>query len=140
MATGNFYESGNHGLNVVTTETEFDLTDTIDNIVGDLEDKGYSVQDIRMDSTPRSFDTGMAYTVFNKNNKVVAVLEVCAGYYSDANINVYTDVEAEIEYDRDEITHNKRDINRVVKIVKLYTTQYAVTARFSNGETMYAKV
>lgn len=140
MATGNFYNSGNHGLNVIVTEDdEFAVTDTIDNIVGDLEDKGYSVSDIRM-NTPRSFDSGMAYAVFNKDNKVVAVLEVCAGYYSDANINVYTDIEAEIEYDRDEITHNKRDINRVVKIVKLYTTQYAVTARFSNGETMYAKV
>lgn len=138
MATSNFYESGNHGLNVVMTETEFDLTDTIDNIVGDLEDKGYSVSDIRMD-TPRSFDTGMAYTVF-KGHKVVAVLQVCAGYYEHANINVYTDVEAEIEYDRDEITHNKRDINRVVKVVKLYTTQYAKAYQFSNGETGYVQV
>lgn len=139
MATGNFYESGNHGLNIVFTPDEFSMDDTINDIVAELEDKGCSVSDIRM-NTPHSFDTGMAYAVFNKNNKVVAVLEVCAGYYSDANINIYTDVEAEIEYDRDEITHNKRDIARVVKVVKFHTTQYAVTARFSNGETMYAKV
>lgn len=137
MATANFYESGNHGLNVIAMDYEEEAVDTLDNIESEL--KGYSFRDIRMDSTPRSFDTGVVYSVF-KGHKVVAILELCSGYYEGANINIYTDEHLLDEYDRDEVTYNKRDIAKVVKAVKLYTTQYGKAYQFSNGETGYVQV
>ena len=143
MATGNFYISGNHGLNVVLTENEFDLEDTISNIVCELSSKGYSVDAVRnWVDTPRSFDTGLRYAIFNnKTGKNVALLEVCAGYYDHANINIYTGKELEdiVDYGYN-VTKDKRDIDRVVKCVELYTDKYLRTAIFSNGETIYEKV
>ena len=137
MATANFYESGNHGLNVIAMEYEEEAVDTLDSIESEL--KGYSFRDIRMNSAPRSFDTGVVYSVF-KGHKVVAILELCSGYYEGANINIYTDEDLLDEYDRDEVTYNKRDIAKVARAVKLYTTQYGEAYQFSNGETGYVQV
>lgn len=143
MATGNFYQSGNHGLNVIDTrDDEFALEDTISNIVCELSSKGYSVDSANhLIDTPRSFDTGLGYLVVTPKGKYVAFLEVCAGYYEGANINIYTGQELEdiVDYGYN-VSKNKKDIDRVVKCVKLYTEEYVTTARFSNGETFYEKV
>lgn len=139
MATSNFYQSGNHGLNVIDdTEDEFIVEDTLANIVADLSSKGYSTDSIRID-TPRSFDTGKVFAIFNNKSKVVAILELCAGYYSGANINIYTEEHLDDEYDREDRTHNKRDVKRVVDVVKSYTVGYNRVATFSNGETIYER-
>lgn len=147
MATGNFYTGGNHGLNVIVIPDEDEdstiVEDTLVNIVDELSSKGYSVDDAsHLTQAPRSFETGQGFLVYNKNGKIVAFYELCAGYYSDANINIYTGDElidiSDDGYDyNNEVTKNKRDIDRVVKCVEMYTSGYKKVAQFSNGETIY---
>lgn len=143
MATSNFYQDGNHGLNVIIIEDEDDtaVEDTLSNIVDELGEIGYSVDNVKnWVSTPRSFDTGQQFAVYNKKGKNVALLELCAGYYSGANINIYTGklLKDVLEYE-DEVTVNKRDIERVVGVVKQFTTSFRRTATFSSGETIYER-
>lgn len=149
MATSNFYQDGNHGLNVIVIpeddEAYTTVEDTLANIVAELSSRGYSVDDAKhLAQAPRSFETGQAFLVYNKNAKIVAFLELCAGYYSGANINVYTGTElidiSDDGYDYDsEVTKNKRDIARVVKVVKDNTESFTRVATFSNGETIYER-
>ena len=147
MATGNFYTGGNHGLNVILSEdeteglTQWDLGITIENIVSELSSKGYSVDSAKyLTQAPRSFETGQGFLVYNKNAKIVAFLEVCAGYYEHANVDVYTGDELIDINDYDnEVTKNKRDIDRVVKCVEMYTDGYKRVATFSNGEAIYER-
>lgn len=145
MATSNFYQDGNHGLNVIIidNEDEDDTTveDTLVNIVEELASAGYSVDNVKnWVDTPRSFDTGQQFAVYTKAGKNVALLELCAGYYSGANINIYTGqlLKDVLEYDT-EVTVNKRDITRVVTIVKQNTEGFKKTATFSNGESIYER-
>lgn len=145
MATSIFYESGQHGLNVIHDEDEvgdFQVYDVIENIVSELSSKGYSVDSVKnWVDTPRSFDTGLQYAVYNKNGKNVALLEVCSGYYSGANVNIYTGQDLKtLHYEESDVTANKRDIDRVVKCVKMYTDEYLRMATFSNGEAVYETV
>lgn len=146
MATSNFYQDGNHGLNVIITsdddEMDTSVEDTLVNIVDELASKGYSVDDARyLSQAPRSFETGQAFTVYNKGGKMVAMYELCAGYYSGANINIYTGqlLKDVLEYEN-EVTKNKRDIARVVNVIQENTTGYKRTATFSNGESIYERV
>lgn len=144
MATSNFYQDGNQGLNVIVTGDDEDDTtveDTLVNIVDELASAGYSVDNVKnWVDTPRSFDTGQQFAVYNKQGKNVALLELCAGYYSGANINIYTGqlLKDVLEYDN-EVTINKRDITRVVTIVKNNTESFNKVATFSNGETIYER-
>lgn len=145
MATSNFYQDGNHGLNVIIidNEDEDDTTveDTLVNIVAELSSAGYSVDNVKnWTNTPRSFDTGQQFAVYSKKAKVVALLELCAGYYSGANINIYTGAMLkDIVDDEDEVTVNNRDIKRVVTIVKQHTEAFRRTATFSSGESIYER-
>lgn len=145
MATGNFYTGGNHGLNVIQVDYDEAVGDTLANIVADLEAKGYSVDSANhLTQAPRSFETGLGYLVVNSKGKYVAFMEVCAGYYEHANIDVYTGDElidiSDDGYDYDnEVTKNKRDIAKVMKCIEMYTDGYKKVAQFSNGETIYEK-
>lgn len=152
MATGNFTQGGNGGINVIELENEFDYKDTIDNIEYELEAKGFTL------SESRELD-GDCTEVY-KDNKLVAVLNVTPGYYEHANVEVYlvarmSDDELQDDFedltfdynsndgwvlDRSKFTRNKREADKVLKAVEMFTTKIVVTARFSNGETMYAKV
>lgn len=144
MSASNFYEDGNHGLNVIVVPDEEDSTvveDTIQNICDELNEIGYSIDHLSLvDKTPRSYETGQNFAVFSKKNKVVAIFTLCAGYYSGANINIYTGYDhLTDEYERDEITVNKRDIERVVRVIKNYTESFNRVATFSNGESIYER-
>lgn len=145
MATSNFYQDGNHGLNVIITsdddEMDTSVEDTLQNIVDELNNIGYSVDNVKnWVSTPRSFDTGQQFAVYNKNGKNVALLELCAGYYSGANINIYTGqlLKDVLEYEN-EVTKNKRDIARVVNVIQDNTEGFRRVATFSNGESIYER-
>ena len=149
MATSNFYEDGNNGLNVIIIPDDEENTvveDTLANIVAELSTRGYSVDDAsHMSQAPRSFETGQAFLVYNKNGKIVAFLELCAGYYSGANVNIYTGQDlidiSDDGYDYDkEVTKNKRDIARVVRVVKEFTEGFNRVATFSNGESIYERL
>ncbi len=149
MATSNFYQDGNHGLNVIVIPDEDDdgitVEDTLVNIVEELSNRGYSVDDAKhLTQAPRSFETGQAFLVYNKNGKIVAFYELCAGYYSGANVNIYTGDElidiSDDGYDYDkEVTKNKRDIARVVKAIQDNTESFRRVATFSNGESIYER-
>ena len=144
MATSNFYQDGNHGLNVIITsdddEMDTSVEDTLINIVEELSSKGYSVGDARyLSQAPRSFETGQAFTVYNKGGKMVAMYELCAGYYSNANINVYTGDYLTDIIDDEDITKNKRDIARVVNVIQDNTEGFRRVATFSNGESIYER-
>ena len=146
MATSNFYEDGNNGLNVIIIDEEDNgdmvVGDTLANIVAELDKMGYSVDNVRnWVDTPRSFDTGQQFAVYNKSgNRVIALLELCAGYYSGANINVYTgQYLKDVLDDESDVSMNKRDARRVVQAVQEYTTGYRRTATFSNGESIYER-
>lgn len=143
MATGNFYTGGNNGLNVIISDYDEAVEYTLVNIVDELSSKGYSVDDAKhLTQAPRSFETGQGFLVYNKNGKIVAFYELCAGYYSGANINIYTGDElidiSDDGYDN-EVTKNKRDIKRVVKAIQDYTEGFKRVATFSNGETIYER-
>lgn len=149
MATSNFYQDGNHGLNVIIIPDDEDnvvVEDTLSNIVDELSNRGYSVDGAsHLTQAPRSFDTGQGFLVYNKHGKIVAFYELCAGYYSGANVNIYTGQDlidiSDDGYDYEkEITKNKRDIERVVKAIKEYTEGFTRTATFSNGESIYERV
>lgn len=142
MATGNFYTGGNHGLNVIIADYDEAVGDTLENIIAELSSKGYSVDSAdHLTQAPRSFETGTGYLVYNKNAKTVAFIEVCAGYYEHANIDIYTGDELiDISDDSYEVTKNKRDIDRVVKCVEMYTDGYKRVATFNNGETIYERI
>ena len=143
MATSNFYTGGNHGLNVIISDYDEAVEYTLENIMAELSSKGYSVDSANhLTQAPRSFETGQGYRVYNKNAKIVAFIEVCAGYYEHANVDIYTGDELidiiDDGYDYgNEVTKNKRDIDRVVKCVEAYTDGYGRVATFSNGETIY---
>lgn len=146
MATSNFYEDGNNGLNVIIIDEDDNgdmiVGDTLANIVAELSKMGYSVDNVKnWVDTPRSFDTGQQFAVYNKaGTKVIALLELCAGYYSGANINVYTGQYLKDVLDDDsDVSMNKRDARRVVQAVQEYTTGYRRTATFSNGESIYER-
>lgn len=146
MATSNFYEDGNNGLNVIQYENEDDaemlVGDTLANIVAEINNMGYSVDNVRnWVDTPRSFDTGQQFAVYNKSARVVALLELCAGYYSGANINIYTGQYLKDVLDDDsDVSINKRDARRIVQAVQEFTTTFKRTATFSNGESIYERV
>ena len=145
MATSNFYEDGNNGLNVILIEDEDNadivVGDTLQNIVDTINSMGYSVDNVKnWVDTPRSFDTGQQFAVYNKSGRVIALLELCAGYYSGANINVYTGQYLKDVLEDEDVSINKRDARRVVQAVQEYTTGYKRTATFSNGEAVYETV
>lgn len=149
MATSNFYTGGNNGLNVILCDYEQAVDDTMNNIITELKAKKYSIDRANpLAQAPRSFNTGQGFLVYKTTKarfvKYVAFLEVCAGYYGHANIDIYTSDELVglgfDAYDGDEqVTRNKRDIDRVVKTVKAFTNGYKQVAQFSNGETIYEK-
>ncbi len=145
MSASNFYQDGNHGLNVILIDDENEddtaVEDTLINIVEELSSAGYSVDNVRnWVDTPQSYDTGQQFAVYNKDGKNVALLELCAGYYSGANINIYTgSMLKDIVDDEDEVTVNNRDIKRVVTIVKQHTEAFRRTATFSSGESIYER-
>ena len=146
MATANFYENGGHGLNVIHDEDElgdFQVYDVIALMVDELEGIGYTVDDVKnWVDTPRSFDTGTQYAVYNPDGKLTALLELCTGYYSGANVNIYTDSDlVDIMGDKEyyNITENKKFVKKVVDVVKRHTIGYNKVAQFSNGETIYER-
>ena len=144
MATSNFYQDGNHGLNVIIIPDDEDNTvveDTLQNIVDHLNEIGYSVDDARyLSQAPRSFETGQAFTVHRKDGRMVAMYELCAGYYSGTNVNIYTGNDlTELLDDDTEVTKNKRDVTRVVNAIKQYTEGFRKVATFSNGESIYER-
>jgi len=147
MSASNFYQDGNHGLNVIVPDTDDELDtsveDTLINIVEELSTAGYSVDNVKnWVNTPRSYDTGIQYAIHAPNNRLVALLEVCTGYYSGANVNIYTglDLIDLLDVEDEPVTVNKRYIEGVVKAVKRNTAQYIRTATFSNGESVYESV
>lgn len=125
---------------IIVDDDDMEVDDTLSNIEYELSGMGYAIDETsHMAQAPRGYETGQTFLVYNKNNKVVALYELCSGYYEHANINIYTGDEiGEIVYD--DVTKNKRDIERVVRAIKLYTTQYHTVKRFSNGETFYEEV
>lgn len=143
MATSNFYEDGNNGLNVIIINDEDDtaVEDTLQNICDEINNMGYSIDNVsNWVDTPRSFDTGQQFAVYNKSGRVLALLELCAGYYSGANINVYTgQYLKDVLDDGIDVSINNRDANRVVGAVREYTTGFKRTATFSNGESIYER-
>lgn len=82
-------------------------------------------------------------SAYNKGGKLIAKLELVSGYYDGVQVIVETDPEelfsgeyfdtkAELY---EEYTPNNK---RLLKLVKDNTQQIEVSARFSNGETMYS--
>ena len=82
-------------------------------------------------------------SAYNKGGKLIAKLELVSGYYDGVQVIVETDPEelfsgeyfdtkAELY---EEYTPNNK---RLLKLVKDNTQHMEVSARFSNGETMYS--
>ena len=154
MATANFTHGGNGGINVIETDELTDTNDTLENINYELESKGYTLND------SKAFSNTLDCTEVYHKGKLVAVLNVTAGYYEHANLEAYmvagmTDEEMVdefedlvSEYDADRgwyversmFTRDKRHAKRVQSTIDRHTTKVVQTARFSNGETWYAKV
>ena len=131
MSTSNFYDNGN-GIYSFSDET--DATYLMDNIVEDLESKGYEVTMKRDD-----------YVVTNSKNMIAAVLTVEGGYYEGGQILVTTDKDDLEEYNGWNGYYDSGDYvpcftkyhKRILKVVSDYTEKLSVAARFDNGETIY---
>lgn len=71
-------------------------------------------------------------------------IERVEGYYSGANVNIYTgddliDIGDDGYDNENEVTKDKIDIARVVQVVKENTQGFRRTATFSNGESIYER-
>lgn len=148
MATGNFYEAGNHGLHIIGCDSDgegFEVEDTIANITCELEAKGWSFDELSRAeiSVPRSFETGREWEVNDKAGKLVARISLAAGYYEHANLNIFTGDALLDELGEDKqywnMTTNKRSIKTLLDVIAMYTTAIKRVATFSNGETIYEK-
>lgn len=130
MSTGNFFDNGN-GIYSFSDET--DTEELTENIIAQLEAKGYEVT-IKHDDY-----------VVTKNDMVAAVLTLEPGYYEGGQVLVTTD-EGDLEkysgwngyYSNLEprpwfTKYHKRILN----IIESFTKKLTVFARFDNGETIY---
>ena len=131
MSTSNFFDNGN-GIYSFSDET--DAMDLMDNIVEDLEAKGYKVTMKRDD-----------YVVTNSKNMIAAVLTLRGGYYEGGQILVTTDKDDLDKYNGWNGYYSNGDYvpcftkyhKRILKVVSDYTVKLSVLARFDNGETIY---
>jgi len=93
-----------------------------------------------------NFGGKLIYTLKKETRDYIMYIEVIvySGYYSSANVDyniIYegldiTDEDAEIKADN---KINDKLIDKVINIINKYTESYKVTAKFSNGETIYNK-
>ena len=129
------------------------VNDTISNIQHDLNKInirnvcGYEEDDF-INNFPISNNYGgkLIYTIKKETEDYIMYIQVIlySGYYSSANVDyniIYegldiTDEDAEIKADN---KTNDKLIDKVINIIKEYTENYKVTAKFSNGETIYNK-
>lgn len=130
MSTGNFFDNEN-GIYSFSDET--DMTDLMDNIIEDLEAKGYEVTTKRDDY------------VVTKKNMIAAVLTIKSGYYEGGQVLVTTDKDDLEEYNGwngyysngEPVPCFTKYHKRILKVVESYTKKLSVLARFDNGETIY---
>lgn len=178
MATGNFYPHEN-GIFVLPMadfeETKKWLEESGDWELEDLTDEFiYKQMNFDDEITAENFYESLAYDLKEKgidldfdeweakayrNGRLIAELELKAGYYDGCQVIVETD-----PYEMQETSNNydlfynsntedyqdefvKSQLNEVYtehnktffKVLEQNTTRYEIYARFSNGETMYTK-
>ena len=146
MATANFYNNGNGGINAILDGDE--ASEIYDMIKDELSYNGFTLDDYQNDSTS-----------IHKDGKLVAVMSLEYGYYQGANVSLWlvadmTEEEMVYEFEdlvsdysdedgwymvRKNFTRNQKEKNKVLKTVERYTEKLNVVASFSNGEVLYER-
>lgn len=146
MATANFYNSGNGGINAIMDSDS--VTEIYNLIEDELLFKGFVLHKYHNDSV-----------AIEKDNKLVAVMSLEYGHYEGANvslwlvadmtveemINEFEDLVCDYSHEdgwyiaRKNFTRNQKEKNKVLEAVELYTEKLSVVASFDNGEVIYGK-
>lgn len=146
MATANFYNNGNGGINAI-----MDGDEVVENYIlikDELYSKGFMLHNYQDDSIS-----------IHKDDKLVAVMSLEYGYYEGANVSLWlvadmTEEEMVDEFEdlvcdyshedgwymaRKNFTRNQKEKNKVLKTVERYTEKLNVVASFHNGEVIYER-
>ena len=146
MATANFYNNGNGGINAIMDG--YEASEIYDMIEDELLYNGFTLCNYKNDSTS-----------IHKDGKLVAVMSLEYGNYEGANVSLWlvadmTEEEMVYEFEdlvcdyshedgwyiaRKNFTRNQKEKNKVLKAVELYTEKLNVVASFSNGEVLYER-
>lgn len=106
----------------------------LDNFAYELEEKGYGYKMINP----------YMCKVYNKQDKLLAELEVHGGYYSGAQVIVETDpvnlLDGYYSTQSELLEQYTPNHKRLLKLVSQYTTPLVKVGQFSNGEAVYEKV
>ena len=147
MATANFYNNGNGGINAI-----MDGDEVVENYIlikDELYSKGFMLYNYQDDSIS-----------IHKDDKLVAVMSLEYGYYEGANVSLwlvadmteeemvyeFEDLVCNYSYDEDgwymarkKFTRNQKEKNKVLKTVERYTEKLNAVASLSNGEAIYER-
>lgn len=161
MATGNFYYK--NGLYVIGTPEDIEdydllVDDVIGNIQSDLNknigygliktDYGSSLEYMHEGVISNNFGGAILYKIIKETKNYTYKIEVVIynGYYSHNNIDYIITYSNDDCDDEDIIMQkyhnktNKKLLDKIINVIKTYTNEYKIGARFSNGETIYNKV
>ena len=146
MATANFYNNGNGGINAIMDG--YEASEIYDLIEDELSYNGFTLENYQNDSTS-----------IHKDGKLVAVMSLEYGHYQGANVSLwlvadmteeemideFEDLVCDYSYEdgwymaRKNFTRNQKEKNKVLKAVELYTEKLNVVASFNNGEVLYER-
>lgn len=114
----------------IEEQFDFDCRDFLNNLGYYLAEKGYDL-DLKSDYVG---------VVYNKQENLVAELEVRSGYYDGAQVIVETEPDLLEQYlylDEPLYTQYTPNHKRLIKYVKEWTTPIEKVCQFSNGEAFY---
>jgi len=167
MGTSNFHKMNASSYFVMECAEDFEYEDHIDNVydrMGELaKEKGYSISEGgSVSGKLRSFPSNPICTLkvekrFGDMYAYVTLVVIArSGYYEHMNIDhevegetddfYYSDMNAGLAHIQERNANRyievqgQRMVQEVEEVLKRITTPYGVTARFSNGETIYHEV
>ena len=151
MATSNFHNENASHIFAVELENEFDYNDTFDNLYFEFKTLNEFCDVPKVDHTElRSFpSTGICSlrsVVSDNDNEIeISVTPVVrSGYYSGINLDWHDEIDTYGDPSDELFAKAESEKARLVQIIENVFSQYSeplgVTARFSNGETIYHKV
>jgi hypothetical protein len=151
MATSNFHNENASHIFAVEIENEWDYEDLFDNLYFEFKNVSEFCDVPKVDHTElRSFpSTGICSlrsVVSNDEGEIeISVTPVVrSGYYSGVNLDWHDEFYTDGKSTEDLVLSAELEKARLVDIIENifsnYSEKLGVTARFSNGETIYHKV
>lgn len=151
MATSNFHNENATHIFAIETENEWDYEDAFDNLYFEFKNLSEFCDVPKRDWTElRSFPSkgicSLRSVVSNEEGEVeISVTPVVrSGYYSGINLDWHDEFDTDGKPTEELLLSAELEKARLVDIIEnifsQYSDKYGVTARFSNGETIYHKI